>query len=747
MPGMTAYAAAAGQKDDSRGLSATDWSSIQAAYEASRHAVFAVEGDYQARNMVQRWQTRFDGRGFVTTPDAGGWSWGLEVIGYGRNGIERTVSGVAGVMAEGSRVSYQWDETLTEWYVNDVRGLEHGFTLQQRPGAAPEQILPHSILTPTRSAQNCVNGPLVITLGVQGSLRPQISADGHSAQFVNAAGTAVVNYSGLKVVDAEGAAVPAWFEPVRDGLRLIVDDRTARYPLTIDPVAQQAYLKASNTGLQDYFGYSVAISGDTAVIGAPLEDSNSTGVNGSQSDNSSTDSGAAYVFVRNGTTWSQQAYIKASNSGAGDYFGYSVAVSGDVIAIGAPFEDSSAAGVNGNQADERASDSGAVYTFVRDGTSWSQQAYLKSSNTDPNDWFGFAVSVSDDTVVIGAPNEDSNATGVDGNQADNTAADSGAAYVFVCNITTWNQEAYLKAANNGAFNWFGRSVAASNSTIVVGSAGENSSVGAAYVFGRNGTVWSPQAYLRASNAGVSDLFGWSVAVTGDTVVVGAPQEASAATGVNGDQANNSAPYSGAAYIFVRNGIAWGQQAYLKASNTGANDYFGWSVAVSDDTAVIGAYGEASGATGINNSQTSESASNSGAVYGFIRKGLVWNQKAYIKPSNTGAGDRFGSAVSLSADTAVVGAYLEDSNATGINGNGNGNSLQDAGAAYVIIGVSSPCPADVDYDSDVDLADISIVLAYFGATGMGHSYGDLDGNGITELDDLALVLAHYGEHCN
>jgi hypothetical protein len=208
---------------------------------------------------------------------------------------------------------------------------------------------------------------------------------------------------------------------------------------------QQAYLKASNPGEGDYFGYRVSISGDTIVVGAEGEASNATGVNGTQTDNSASSSGATYVFVRNGTSWSQQAYLKASNTGRDDYFGNSVSISGDTIVVGAYREDSNATGVNGTQGNG-ATDSGAAYVFVRNGTSWTQQAYLKASNTGEGDRFGWSVSISGDTIVVGAFNEDSNATGVNGTQTDNRAGNSGAAYVFVRNGTSWTQQAYLKAS-------------------------------------------------------------------------------------------------------------------------------------------------------------------------------------------------------------------------------------------------------------------------------------------------------------
>ena len=481
--------------------------------------------------------------------------------------------------------------------------------------------------------------------------------------------------------------------------------------------AQQAYVKASNTGENDFFGYSVAVSGNTMVIGAYQEDSAATGVNGTQNNNNAADSGAAYIFVRTGTNWTQQAYLKASNTGAGDYFGYSVAISGDTVVIGAPFEDSSSVGINGNQNNNNAADSGAVYVFVRNGTTWSQQAYLKASNTGTGDGFGAGVAISGDTVVIGAA-EDSNATGVDGNQNDNSATDSGAAYVFVRNGTTWTQQAYLKASNAGAGDAFGAgrslytaplagTVAVSGDTILVGAYGEASnatgvngnqsdnsapSAGAAYVFVRSGTTWTQQAYLKASNAEAIDFFGYSVAISGNTLVVSAGGESSNATVVNGNQSDNSAPHSGAAYVFVRHGTNWIQQAYLKASNTdsqffmGPGDFFGWSVALSGDVVAVGTPFESSSATGVNGDQSNNVALYSGAAYVFARSGTNWNQQAYLKASNTGGHDGFGYSAAVSGDTVVSGALGESRSGTGVNGDQLSCCVFGSGAAYVFTGL-------------------------------------------------------------
>src|SRR5262249_48569900 len=194
---------------------------------------------------------------------------------------------------------------------------------------------------------------------------------------------------------------------------------------------------------------------DTVVVGANQESSAATGVDGNQSDNSKVSSGAAYVFVRNGGAWTQQAYLKASNTDADDLFGFSVAISGDTVVVGAFGEDSAATGVNGNQSDNSKPGSAAAYVFVRNGSTWTQQAYLKASNTDAGDRFGVSVAVSGDTVVVGANNESSGATGVNGDQADNSAFSAGAAYVFIRSGTVWSQQAYLKASNTRAGDFFG----------------------------------------------------------------------------------------------------------------------------------------------------------------------------------------------------------------------------------------------------------------------------------------------------
>ena len=295
------------------GLAKSDWQPIRAAYEAGRHAFQPTESGWQARNPGQQWLTTFDKRGFVARPKDGGWQWGLELQNYGFGENQRAISGVPSVKAAGQRLTYSWDANVQEWFVNDQRGLEHGFTIVERP------------LSPSEGERDGARGkPLSFTLAVRGGLRPHVTTDALGVEFRDGAGATVLTYSGLKVWDADGQVLPSRFETV-DGrarhsvraageaedviassrraedcepcLRLLVDERGARYPLTIDPIAQQAYLKASNTGANDRFGLSVAVSGDTVVVGASDEDSNATGVNGNQADNSASGSGATYVFT------------------------------------------------------------------------------------------------------------------------------------------------------------------------------------------------------------------------------------------------------------------------------------------------------------------------------------------------------------------------------------------------------------------------------------------------------------------
>ncbi len=684
-------AAAAHAQSSPAGVSPEDLSGIRAAYESARHAVRACDvtpGRFAARNPGQQWLTTFDGRGFITTPDHAEWSWGLDLVSFGRGDDQQHIAGVAHIHPDGSRVEYIWNSSLTEWFINDQRGVEHGYTLSTRP------------LTTSAGTERDQSTPLTFTIAIRGGLTPRVSNTGRDVTFVSPQGHVALTYNNLKVFDADGVHLPASFRSINDAncqpqLLLTIDDTHARYPVTIDPTAQQAYIKSSNPEVFDVFGFALAMSGDTVVVGAYGEDSSSSGVNGSQTNNSLPLSGAAYVFVRSGSTWTQQAYLKASNPGFEDEFGRVIAISGNTIVIGVPMEDSTVTGIN-NTPNDLGNNSGAAYVFVRNGTTWSQQAFLKASNTGNVDRFGIAVAISGDTIIVGAPGEASGAGNPNGTIDDNSVSFSGAAYVFVRSGTTWTQQAFLKASNLGAFDNFGNSVAIDGQTAIVGAIGEASNSpgvngnqsnnaasasGAAYVFVRSGTVWSQQAYLKASNTESGDEFASAMALSGDTAVIAASREDSNATGVNGDQTNNSANSSGAAYVFTRSGTSWSQQAYLKASNTRANATFATSVAIDGNVIVVGSQSESSGAVGINGDQSNTTKPASGAAYVFLRSGTSWAQLDYLKASNTQISYNFGNSVAIVGNTVVVGSPNEASNSSGINGNQTNTSAGSSGAAY------------------------------------------------------------------
>lgn len=468
-----------------------------------------------------------------------------------------------------------------------------------------------------------------------------------------------------------------------------------------EPAAvQEAYLKASNADSPDYFGRSVAIDGTTAVVAARNEGGN--GMDG-EDDNSLTQAGAAYVYEKQPDgSWLQQAYLKASNAESFDRLGDSVAISGDTIVVGAFWE----GGDGSDESNNSERQSGAAYVYEKIDGVWIQTAYLKASNAETGDNFGCSVAVSGETIVIAASGEDGN--GVDGEE-NNSAAQSGAIYVFGKDGDgIWKQEAYLKSsnaeANDGLGNGFaserpatGRIIHASSATvsihgktIVAGAQGEDgngvdgednndaTNSGAAYVFVKEGGVWSQQAYLKASNQEAGDSFGNSVSVWGDTVVVGASLEDG--NGTDGES-DNSATNAGAAYVFVRDELGkWTQQAYLKASNADADDVFGKAVSVYYDTVVVGARIESSGDPDV---ETDNSASGAGAAYVYTRhEGGNWTQQAYLKASNVEGGDNFGNAIAISGQYAVVAAAFEDADKNGDGGENDNNDAGSAGAAYI-----------------------------------------------------------------
>ncbi len=353
---------------------------------------------------------------------------------------------------------------------------------------------------------------------------------------------------------------------------------------------EQQELAASDGLAYDEFGWSVSVSGDTAVIGA-------SGRNNAQ--------GAAYVWVRSGGEWSQQQELTASDGAMLDEFGYSVSVSGDTAVIGA-----------WNKTINLQQQQGAAYVFVRSGGVWTMQQELTASDAAQDDGFGLSVSVSGDTAVIGAP-------GKNGGQ--------GATYVFVRSGGAWSQQQELTASDGAVGDYFGWSVALSGGMVAIGASSKNTGQGAAYVFALSGGTWGQPQELTASDGTAGDSFGYSVSMSGNTVVIGAPSE------------NR---LQGAAYGFVLSGGVWGQQQKLTASDGAAGDSFGNSVSVSGATAVIAAY---------------HKNADQGAAYLFALSGGTWGQPLELTASVGVANDYFGYSASVSGDTAVMGAVGRNTN--------------------------------------------------------------------------------------
>jgi len=448
---------------------------------------------------------------------------------------------------------------------------------------------------------------------------------------------------------------------------------------------QQRKLTASDGESLDEFGFSVALSGDTVVVGAPLVD---IGEN--------SDQGAAYVFAIGENNHVQQQQLAANDGALGDQFGHSVAISGDTVVVGAYTDDiglnttqgsayvftrSFTAGgavwtqqqkltadvgvtnaqfgfsvaISGNtvvvgapfDANGENLNRGSVYVFTRTGTVWTQQQKLTANDGGPGDFFGGSIALGGDTIVVGALGDNIG-----------TNADQGSAYVFIRSGTIWTQQQKLTADDGAAGDRFGRSVALSGDTVVVGASndaiGANVSQGSAYVFTRSAALWTQKQKLTANDGAAQDIFGFSVAISGDTVVVGAQF---ADIGVNKDQ--------GSAYVFTLNGATWAQQQKLTANDGAASDLFGFSVALGGDTLVVGAVVDDIG-----------EHEDQGSVYVFTRGGTVWTQQQRLTSNDGAAGDQFGGSVALSGETVVIGAASDD-----IGPNGN------QGSAYVFV-----CPA-------------------------------------------------------
>jgi len=443
---------------------------------------------------------------------------------------------------------------------------------------------------------------------------------------------------------------------------------------------------ASDAGPSDRYGYSVAIAGDYAIVGANQDD----GGGGSAS-------GSAYVFVRSGNSWIEQAKLTASDAGLGDRFGSSVAIDGDYAIVGAYLDD------------DNGSASGSAYVFVRSGSSWTEQAKLTASDAAANDYFGHSVAIAGDYVIVGAY------------QDDDGGSRSGSAYVFVRSGNSWTEQVKLTASDAAANDYFGYSVAIAGDYVIVGAYRDydgGSASGSAYVFVRSGNSWIEQAKLTPSDAATNDYFGYSVAIDGNSAIVGAYG--------NGDNGFSS----GSAYVFMRSSNSWSEQSKLTASDAAANDYFGHSVAIAGDYALVGAYLD------------DDDGVNSGSAYVFVRSGNSWTEQVKLTASDASAEDVFGSSVAIDGDYTIVSAPFNDDDGS------------YSGSAYFFKNVpilpdfenlpditaeceATPTAPTANSGAITATADIAFPIITQGTTIVTWTYDDGNGNTLTQTQNVII----------
>lgn len=361
---------------------------------------------------------------------------------------------------------------------------------------------------------------------------------------------------------------------------------------------------ASDQEIDDQFGYSVAISGNWAIVGSPLEDRTPSG-----------NEGATYIFKYNGSTWTEEIKFQPSDLGMDDNFGHSVAISENWAIVGSPLQDGSSG-----------SNEGVVYIFKYDGSIWTQESKIQASDKDVDDNFGHSVAISGESIIVGSPLEDLT---VGGNE--------GSAYVFEYNGSIWTETSKFQPSDLNIDDNFGNAVSISGNRAIVGSplqdGSSGSDEGVAYIFKYDGSTWTQDTKIQALDKDMDDNFGHSVAISGDYAIVSANKEDTGGTN------------AGSAYIFkYSDEMTWIQEAKIQASDKDMNDNFGYSAAISGDYVIIGAKDE---------------DTNAGATYVFKRSETVWAEEAKIEASDEVTGNEFGHSVALSGEYIIVGSPLDD----------------------------------------------------------------------------------------
>ena len=587
-PVEPAQAPSAGEAGKVTGLRAAYIAAVQSGAGEEYHAERGASGEAVLVHPPQRFAATLDGaRVRVTQDEEEGWELTLATTAVGCETRPGALLPAGIVEASKNRVHMSRGD-VEEWYVNGPLGLEQGFTLERAPSCA---------------------GTKVVSIEVGGDLVPGLvhaegSEKGTAVTFSSPGGGAVARYSDLHVKDARGKILDAWMTLAGTTIELHVDDAEAVYPIEIDPLVavQSQKITASDAQGHDFFGISAAISGDTAVIGAREEDA------------AGTNAGAAYVFVRSGGVWTEQQKLISVGTVSGR-LGEKVAIDGDTIVCGARTE---TIGSNGNQ--------GAAYVFTRSGTTWTQQQRLWISDGATSDFYGGAVSISGDTIAVGAVGYLNNPG------APFASQNRGAVYVYTRSGSVWSLQQKL-AALDGLNEEFGQAVALQANTLLIGSTldsigGING--GSVFVFTRSGTTWTEQFKIWPSDPVSYASFGGSISLSGNTALVGARYHSTS---------------RGAAYVFTNySGLTWIEEQKLLASDGATSDAFGSSVSLLGDVALIGASGDTIGAT-----------TAAGSAYLFKRSGTTWAEEQKITASDPGQYDRFGGGVALGTDVAIVGA--------------------------------------------------------------------------------------------
>ena len=447
------------------------------------------------------------------------------------------------------------------------------------------------------------------------------------------------------------------------------------------PVARTwSYLKASNPGRDDGFGISIALDGDRVAVGAWNEDGPADALE---------DAGAVYTYRRTDAGWTPDGDIRAPNADAFDRFGRVVALSDDLLAVGAALEDGGGPLIGGDPLDNSVPESGAVYIFRRGAGGWGLDAYIKAPVPGVEDGFGASLALSGDTLAVGAPGRDRRSGG-------NPVGNEGTVYIFRQTPDgRWPLEAEVTALIADPDDRFGHQVSLDGDVLAVSAVQEDAAAdtldpfdnsvpesGAVYVYRRRDGQWTPDAFLKAPNAGELDRFGVSIAVSGDRLAVGALGEGSDGQGIGAPAENDNAPDSGAVYVFVNQRDTWTLDAFIKASNASPRDVFGQTLAMDKDRLAVGAVSEDSGGLDIGADPLDDSTPESGAVYLFTHGTQGWVETAYLKASNTAAFDEFGTSLAIRGDRVAVGAPGEDSADPGVDGDQANNRSPNAGAAFV-----------------------------------------------------------------